>query len=229
MNAVEAKRLQTRLGVLPDGEIGAVTYAALFARLAGRPCPNAAAFGRGAAKHFPTFEITTPLRLSHLMAQMHVESMGYSHLVESLNYSAKRMTQVWPARFPTIAAAAPYAHNPADLANKVYQGRMGNVNPGDGFRFIGRSLKMITGRENYTKCAGRTGLDLVNHPELAADPEHSILIACDYWRSRNINRLADRDDAIAVTEAVNGGRVMLKERQAMLAKAKALIFFNGGA
>jgi putative chitinase len=223
MSPIEAQRLQARLGVAVDGQLGPITYAALFTRMAGKAIPHAAAFGRGAAKHFPAYEITTPLRLAHFMAQTHVESMGYTRLVESLNYSAKRLTQVWPGRFPSLAAAAPFANNPEALANKTYGGRMGNTQPGDGWRYIGRSIKQITGRENYAKCAVRTGLDLLNHPELAADPEHSVHIACDYWGSRCINPLADADDIVAVTKAINGGLNGLPDRKAQLARAKALI------
>ncbi len=222
MTPDEARRLQSRLGVIPDGQIGPVTYAALFNRMAGKSIPNAAAFGRGAAKHFPAYEITTPLRLAHFMAQIHVESAGFTRLVEALGYSAKRLTQVWPSRFPTLASAQPYANNPQALAGKVYDGRMGNK-PGDGWRFIGRSLKMITGRENYTKCAARTGLDLVNNPDLAAEPEHSIHIACDYWGAHCLNALADRDDVQAITLKINGGLIGFADRKAQLARAKALI------
>lgn len=223
MTGAEAKRLQARLGINPDSVLGPVSYAALFGLLAGKALPNANAFGRGAAKHFPAYGITTPLRLAHFMAQTHVESCGYTRLVENLNYSARRLTQVWPSRFPTLASAQPYANNPQALANKVYGGRMGNVNPGDGWKHVGRSLKMITGLENYTKCAARTGLDLVNNPELAADPEHSVHIACDYWGSHCLNALADRDDVLAITKAINGGTIGLADRKAQLARAKALI------
>lgn len=222
MNSLDAKRLQTRLGVIPDAVLGPITYAALFARL-GRPGGNALAFGKGAAKHFPRFHLNTPLRLAHFMAQIHVESAGFSRLVENLNYSAKRLCEVWPSRFPTLASAMPYANNPEALANKVYGGRMGNVKPGDGWRYRGRSLKMITGLENMANCARRTGLDLVNNPDLAADPEHSILIACDYWGSRGLNLEADRDNVLAITREINGGLIGIADRKAQLARAKALL------
>lgn len=223
MNATDAKRLQSRLGVVPDGNLGPASYAALFSRMAGRAIPNAAALGRGAAKHFPAYEIATPLRLAHFMAQTHVESCGFTRLVEGLNYSAKRLTEVWPGRFPNIAAAAGFANNPEALANKTYGGRMGNTQPGDGWRFIGRSIKQITGRENYGKCAARTGLDLINHPEIAADPENSVHIACDYWGSHCLNPLADADDIVAITKAINGGLNGLADRKAQLVRAKGLI------
>src|SRR5687767_14886820 len=88
------------------------------------------------------FEITTPPRIAAFLAQVALESMEFSHLVENLNYSAKRLMVVWPRRFPTLAAASPYARNPERLANHVYAKRLGNgdATSGDGWRFRGRGL-----------------------------------------------------------------------------------------
>lgn len=223
MTPDQAKSIQRRLGVVPDGSLGAISYAALFNRMAGKTLVYADAYGRGAAKHFPAYEINTPLRLAHFMAQTYVESCGYTRLVESLNYSAQRLTQVWPRRFPTLASAAPYANNPQMLAEKVYGGRLGNDAVGDGSRYLGRGLMQTTGRENYTKCGGRTGLDLTDNPEQAADPETAVHIACDYWGAHCINPLADRDDIEAVTRAINGGLNGLDDRKAKLRTAKGII------
>ncbi|OKP79756.1 hypothetical protein BTE77_06610 [Ensifer adhaerens] len=95
----------------------------------------------------------TPLQhLAAILAEAHHETGGAMQPVsENLNYSAKRLTEVWPGRFPTLAAAAPYANNPQKLANKVYGGRLGNVDPGDGWLYRGRGLAQITGRENYAR------------------------------------------------------------------------------
>ena len=95
----------------------------------------------------------TPLaHLAAILAEAHHETGGQMQPVsENLNYSARRLTEVWPSRFPTIAAAAPFANNPQRLANKVYGGRLGNVDPGDGWLFRGRGLAQITGRENYAR------------------------------------------------------------------------------
>lgn len=81
--------------------------------------------------------MVTPARICHFLAQCFVESRGFTDVEEDLSYSAKRLVQVWPKRFPTIESAAPYAHNPEALANKVYGGRMGNTDPGDGWKFRG--------------------------------------------------------------------------------------------
>lgn len=90
---------------------------------------------------------------------------------ENLNYSAKRITEVWPSRFKTIAAAQPYANNPEKLANNVYGGRLGNNKTGDGWKYRGRGFPQTTGKVNYEKFAKILNIDLVNKPELAMNPE----------------------------------------------------------
>lgn len=93
-------------------------------------------------------------------------------IVENMNYTAKRITEVWPKRFPTINSAAPYAHNPEKLANNVYGNRLGNgpASTGDGFRYRGRGIgAQFTGKVNYEKFSKLYNIDLVNHPELAVD------------------------------------------------------------
>src|SRR5256885_1044045 len=117
-----------------------------------------AALARGDAL-FRQHGITTPLRLAHFLAQILHESGGLTIAEENLDYSARRMTQVWPRRFPTLADAAPYAHNPRTLAAKVYNGRMGN-RPGsdDGYSYRGRGLMQTTGRENYARMGRLCGV-----------------------------------------------------------------------
>lgn len=215
----EAKRAQQRLGVTPDGQFGAVSFGALFTKMGTRDM--APALGLGAAKHFPAYRIDTPLRLAHWLAQFGVESKGFTAFEEDLYYKPERMRAIWPGRFPTIASALPYARNPEVLANKSYGGRMGNTQPGDGWRFRGRPA--LTGRENYTSCAARTGLDLVNNPDLASDPVNFVHIGCDYWSQHCCNPLADADDIVTITERINGGRIGLADRRAALAQAKGLL------
>ena len=85
-------------------------------------------------------EITTPLRIAHFAAQIATESGGMTRLEKSLFYTAERLCQVWPKRFPTLVSVKPYAGNPKALAEKVYGGRLGNVQPGDGWRYRGGGL-----------------------------------------------------------------------------------------
>lgn len=103
-----------------------------------------------------------------------LEESQFRTLSENLNYSAERAHQVFPREFPTVASAAPYAHNPQAFANKVYGGRMGNIGPNAGWLFRGQGLDQITGEDNFRLLARLTGLDLVNHPELVTSPDHML-------------------------------------------------------
>ncbi|HEY9273478.1 hypothetical protein, partial [Achromobacter sp.] len=126
---------------------------------------------------FARHGITTPSLVAHVMAQISHECGAGHDVVENLNYSAGRMMQVWPSRFPSPASAAPYAHNPRALANKVYNGRMGNAaGSDDGWNFRGRGAAQTTGRAGYARLAKATGLDVVAQPELLIDPRH--FLAC---------------------------------------------------
>ena len=160
------------------------------------------------------------LRVAHFMAQVLHESGGLCIIQESLNYSAKRMMQVWPKRFPTIESAQPYANNPQLLANNVYGARMGNAGPDDGWKYIGRGLLQITGRDSYEKFGQRLGIDLVGQPMLAADPQWSLKIAAEEWCDKGCNALADRDDITTITKRINGGLIGFDERKAWLVKTK---------
>lgn len=165
----------------------------------------------------PTFvRLCTPDRFSlgrremdDWLGQVLHESGMLTRLVEGLSYSAERLTVVWPKRFPTLAAAAPFARNPEKLANKVYGGRMGNILPGDGWLFRGRGLVMVTGRDNYIALGRVMGLPLDTKPELLEQPEHALLAAIAWWE-RNVPD-AFAGDPIKVRRAVNGGTVGLDD------------------
>lgn len=167
---------------------------------------------------FPKFEINTPLREVHLLAQISEETDAGTQLEENLHYSAERLREVWPSRFPTLAAAAPYAHNPRLLADKVYGGRMGN-RPGteDGWTYHGAGLIQLTGRDEFEAVGKIAGLDLIAEPGLACAPKTALLIACAYWHMIGANAYADRDDIVDETWRVNGGLTNLAARRAWLA------------
>jgi predicted chitinase len=167
------------------------------------------------------------LRVCHFLAQIFTETGALTTLVENLNYSASRLTQVWPARFPTMAAAAPYAHHAEKLANFVYGGRMGNTNPGDGFLYRGRGLLQITGKNAYARIGGKLGFDLAGDPDQAFGAAHCLEVAAaewaaSGWNGRSCNALADADDVVGVTRAINGGLNGIQDRRAWLAKAKSI-------
>jgi putative chitinase len=171
---------------------------------------------------FARYGITSPLLVAHVMAQGTHESGAGHEAVENLGYSAARMTQVWPSRFPTLASAEPYAHNPRALADKVYNGRMGN-RPGtdDGYNFRGRGFSQTTGRDEYARLGKLTGLDLVNHPELLIDPAHFLECGIANFILCGCLPFARADDLLNVTRRLNGGTVGLDQRRQWLAKWKA--------
>lgn len=146
------------------------------------------------------------------------ESGMLERLEESLNYSAQRMTEVWDKRFPTVESALPYAHNAPALANKVYGGRLGNVAPGDGWKYRGRGLIMVTGRDNYSHVGVVLGLDLENNPDLLAQPEIALRSAIAWWEGKIPDGILG--DIKKVTKRVNGGTVGLAHRQDMTEKAR---------
>jgi len=169
-------------------------------------------------------------RIAAFLAQVAHESGQLRKLEESLYYStAKRISEVWPKRFPTEAAAAPYARNPEGLANRVYALRIGNGDAasGDGWRYRGRGLKQLTGRANYKEAGTALGVDLVRSPDRLKDPVLAARSAAWFWQSRGCNPLADDtsgddDDAdfVAITKLINGGTVGLKERRLAWARAE---------
>ena len=173
----------------------------------------------------PTADLTTPLRIAHFMAQIAYESAGFKALVENLNYRAETLLKVFPNRVKTLAnAQALVAQGKEAIANAVYGNRpdLGNVNPGDGFRFIGRGFMMITGRANYTKYAALIGQDLVNQPELLEQPTYAAQAAAAFWKQNTINAKADADDIEGVTKIINGGLNGLDGRKKLLTEAKSL-------
>jgi putative chitinase len=188
--------------------------------------PNAKTNYREAFKNADTilakYQINNnALRVAHFMAQILHETGDFTIYVESMNYSAKRIVQVWPSRFPHIAAAEPYAHNGKALANKVYNGRMGNrEGTDDGWNYIGHGLMQITGREDYLKYGKLLGIDLAGSPELAIDPRYTLMLAAVEWNAKGCNALADEDGIIRITKKINGGLIGIADRKEKLAKTK---------
>ena len=164
--------------------------------IAGAPTkPNVVA---GVVKYLPEiqekFEINTKLRLAHFLAQIAWESDHFRAVEE-------------------------YA------SGRAYEGRkdLGNIRKGDGVRFKGRGVIQCTGRANYSMYGKLLNLDLINNPQWAATPHVSMLIAGQYWKNHNLNRLADADNATQITKRINGGYNGLSGRIAMLKRAKAVL------
>lgn len=190
--------------------------------------PNPQAAADALSKAAVQFGMTTTLRQAHFLAQLAHES-ALMPQEENLNYSAQRLCQVWPNRFPTLAVAQQCAYNPVALANKVYGGRLGNTAPGDGHRFRGRGLIQLTGRANYALYGPLVGVDLVAQPELLLRYDVSALVAGAYWERHACNALADRDDLEGITRKINGGTNGLADRRRLLGVARADLAAQGQA
>jgi putative chitinase len=165
---------------------------------------------------FEKYDISTPQRQACFIGQTMHESGGYKHLVENLNYSAKGLVSTWPSRFPNEEYAEEYARKPERIANKVYSGRMGNTEDGDGAKYIGRGLIQLTGKENYANCGLGLGVDLVGNPDWLATPKYAALSAGWYWNKRNLNADADTMNVDSMTRKINGGNIGIADRKAKI-------------
>jgi putative chitinase len=159
--------------------------------------------------------------LRDFLGQVLHESVMLERLEENLNYSAERLTKVWPGRFPTIASAVPFQRNPEALANKVYGGRLGNTAPGDGWRYRGRGLIQVTGRDNYLLVEKLSGLRVVSNPDLLKQPLPALQASIAWWERRVPDRALG--DVERVTLAVNGGTNGLDEREHLTSLAASAL------
>ena len=152
--------------------------------------------------------------IDEFLGQILHESAMLTAIVENLTYSTpERLCAVWPKRFPTTAHAAPYVRNPAALAEKVYGGRMGNMSPGDGFKYRGRGCIMVTGLYGYRITGQALGLDLEGKPELLENPAIALRAAVKWWEGHIPDAVLGDADIVAETRLVNGGTVGLAHRQ----------------
>jgi len=161
------------------------------------------------------FEIDRVRRIAAFIAQMAHES-GLRPRTENLNYSAKRLTEVWPSRFPTMEVARQFERNPEKLANAVYANRMGNGPPasGDGWRFRGAGPLQITGRNNFTGFATAMEMTIDMALQYARTIEGGIMAAAWFWEENDINRLADTPGVEDESRRINGGTHGLADRRA---------------
>jgi putative chitinase len=166
-------------------------------------------------KILPDYDINTPERVAAFLAQTMHESGGYRALIENLNYKAESLCRVWPKYFPNMDVANQYAHNPEKIANRAYGGRMGNgpEESGDGFRYCGRGLIQLTGKQNYTKFAESIETPLEEIPEFLGTFEGAVQSACWFWETNNLNQYADSGDILTMTKRINGGTLGLEDRQ----------------
>lgn len=159
--------------------------------------------------------ITSPTEQAMFLAQMDTESGGFRKLSESFAYSPDRLAAVFPKYFKSPADAAQVVQQgPEAIAEKVYGGRMGNKDQGDGFKYRGRGYIQLTGKANYEAAGKALGIDLVGSPDLAADPATAAAIATWFWKSHGISGPASKGDVAGTTKIINGGENGLSDRQA---------------
>ena len=162
----------------------------------------------------PVYEIDTPERVAAWLAQTAHES-GYFHfLKENLNYKAASLQKVFKKYFPTEEMAKAYEKQPAKIANRVYANRMGNGDEasGDGFRYLGRGLIQLTGKNNYTFFAASIDTPLEEIPEYLQTFEGAVQSACWFWEQNGLNKFADSRDIVTVSKRINGGTIGMEDR-----------------
>ena len=161
------------------------------------------------------FEINTPLRLAHFLAQCAHESSGFKVTTENLNYSADGLKKVFPKYFPQTLSES-YARQPEKIASRVYGGRMGNGDEStkEGYKFRGRGYIQLTGKDNYIAFGKIIKEDLTLKPDLVATTYP--LLSAAWFFSKNCLKKCDAGDTDAVvtsvTKCVNGGTLGLDER-----------------
>ena len=165
----------------------------------------------------PQYEIDTPVRIAAFMAQCAHESANFTVLKENLNYRWQSLRKVFPKYFPTDEIAQRYASMPNKqeaIANRVYANRMGNgpEESGDGYRYCGRGLIQLTGKENYSWFAASLDISVEEASEYLQTFEGAAQSACWFWETNNLNALADVGDIVTMTKRINGGTIGLDDR-----------------
>ena len=172
---------------------------------------------------FDKYDINSPRRQAAFIGQCAHESGNFKTLEENLHYKAESLMKVWPSRFPDIDTANKFANNPEKIANKVYSGRMGNTEDGDGWKYHGRGLIQLTGKENYERCGLAIGIDLLSDPNLLLDPRYATLSAGWFWNKHGLNELADAQEHGIITKRINGGTLGLDDRILKTTKALSVL------
>jgi len=169
----------------------------------------------------PDYDINTVPRVAAFLAQTAHESGGYRAIKENLNYKAASLCKVWPRYFPNMDIANQYAQQPERIANRAYANRMGNgpEESGDGWKFCGRGLIQLTGKDNYSRYAQSLEISLDEASEHLTTFEGCVQSAAWFWEANNLNQYADSGDILTMTKRINGGTLGLEDRQKHYAHA----------
>ena len=186
---------------------------AKFKECVGNP-PNADHWFEALCEILPDYDSNTVPRVAAFLAQTAHESGGYRAIRENLNYKAASLTKVWPRYFPTMEIALAYEKKPEKIANRAYANRMGNgpEESGDGWRYAGKGLIQLTGKDNYTRYAASTEQTLEEAAEHLTTFEGCVQSAAWFWEANNLNQYADKGDILTMTKRINGGTIGLEDR-----------------
>jgi putative chitinase len=176
----------------------------------------------------PDYGIDTPQRVAAFIAQCAHESGNFRALKENLNYRPETLRKLFSKYFPTDDLARAYASMPNKqeaIANRIYASRMGNGDEqsGDGFRYCGRGLIQLTGKDNYTFFAGSLDIPVEEAAEYLQTFEGAVQSACWFWETNNLNQWADKDDILTLTKRINGGTIGLEDRKKHYEHAKHVL------
>jgi len=180
---------------------------------------------------FEKYEINTPLRKAHFVAQVAHESINMTQFTESLNYSVKALIKTFSRSRISIADAYKYGRHQGKAADQVMIGNilyggeygkqnLGNVEKNDGYNFRGRGAFQCTGRSNYKRFSTYFGVDFVENPELMSQPYYGLMFAGWYWEVNGLNALADSDDLVKITRKINGALNGIDDRRLKLKQYK---------
>lgn len=174
---------------------------------------------------FQKWGIETPLQQAAFIGQCGHECGNFRILEENLNYSADRLTKIWPKRFTSLEMAQPYNRNPRKIANKVYSNRMGNRDEAsdDGWRFRGSGWLQLTGHDNFYHAGKACGVDFVMNPDLVRTPQYAAMTAGWFWSTHKCNEVAQSQDWTRLTKIINGGNLGLADRIAHTNQALAVL------
>jgi putative chitinase len=235
--SLAVKGWQSTHGLTPDGIVGDGTWGKMFSEgttssvVITEPAPIANVGGLKLERlkgHIPDavialipdtaekFQINTPLRLAHFLAQCGHESGGFRAVQENLNYSADGLKKIFPKYFPGNLSES-YARQPQKIAARVYGGRMGNgaEATGEGFKFRGRGYIQLTGKDNYTAFGKAINEDVLSNPDLVSS-KYALLSAAWFFSKNGLHKMADAGatDVVVtnITKRVNGGTIGLSDR-----------------
>lgn len=181
-----------------------------------------------AVEFLEKYNINTVNRIAGFFAQGGHESNDFNTLFENLNYSWQSLRKTFPRYFPTDSMAKEYERNPQKIANRVYNdayrvSKMGNTGPEDGWRYRGRGIFQLTGKNNYTAFGNYIGMSPEEAAAYCGTKRGAFESACWFWSMRNLSNYADKDDIKGMSSAVNGGNIGLEDRILRYNKNKKIL------